>query len=242
MTTMAGESTTNGSVSEVLVIVTAYNEADRIGATLNALGDGFPGAQIWVADDGSDDETPTIAKASGAHVVAAGATVGKGAAATCAGTELLEQLDGAPSGTDPVVVLCDGDLGISAARLRPLVQAIAAGEADLAVGDFATKIGGGFGLTLRYARRAIHRRCNLLTQAPISGQRAMRAGTLRRLLPFADGFGMEVGMTIDAVRAGLRVVEVEVDLEHRATGRTIGGFMHRGRQLIDIWRADRARR
>lgn len=239
---MARESTTNSSVSDVLVIVTAYNEADRIGATLKALGDGFPGAQIWVADDGSDDETSTIATACGANVIAAGATIGKGAAATCAGVALLGHLDGAPSGTDPVVVLCDGDLGVSAARLRPLVQAIATGEADLSVGDFAKKIGGGFGLTLRYARRSIHKRCQLLTHAPISGQRAMRAGTLRGLLPFADGFGMEVGMTIDAVRAGLRVVEVEVDLEHRVTGRTIGGFVHRGRQLIDIWRANWARR
>ena len=41
-------------------------------------------------------------------------------------------------------------------------------------------------------------------------------------------------MTVDAVRAGLRVVEVEVDLEHRATGRTLGGFVHRFRQLRDF--------
>ena len=36
------------------------------------------------------------------------------------------------------------------------------------------------------------------------------------------GFGMEVGMTIDAVRAGHRVIEVELELAHRATGRTPG--------------------
>jgi hypothetical protein len=49
-------------------------------------------------------------------------------------------------------------------------------------------------------------------------------------------------MTIDAARAGQRVVEVELDLHHRATGRTLGGFLHRGRQLIDFVRAYRARR
>ena len=38
-------------------------------------------------------------------------------------------------------------------------------------------------------------------------------------------------MTIDAVRAGLRLEEVELDLEHRATGRDAAGFLHRGRQL-----------
>jgi hypothetical protein len=48
-------------------------------------------------------------------------------------------------------------------------------------------------------------------------------------------------MTIDAVRAGRRVVEIELDLSHRATGRTLAGFVHRGRQLLDIMRAQAAR-
>ena len=43
-------------------------------------------------------------------------------------------------------------------------------------------------------------------------------------------------MTIDAVRAGSRVVELELDLAHRATGRTLAGFVHRGRQLVDFVR------
>jgi hypothetical protein len=62
----------------------------------------------------------------------------------------------------------------------------------------------------------------------------MRGEVLRAVLPFARGYGMEVGMTIDAVRAGYRVAEIELDLEHRATGRTLGGFLHRGRQLRDF--------
>jgi hypothetical protein len=41
-------------------------------------------------------------------------------------------------------------------------------------------------------------------------------------------------MTIDALRAGLDVREVELDLEHRATGRDLAGFVHRGRQLRDL--------
>jgi hypothetical protein len=70
----------------------------------------------------------------------------------------------------------------------------------------------------------------------------MRAETLRELLPLADGFGLETGMDVDAVRAGYSVREVELDLEHRATGRTLGGFLHRGRQLVDILRVYRSRR
>ena len=35
-------------------------------------------------------------------------------------------------------------------------------------------------------------------------------------------------MTVDAVRAGYRLGEYELDLEHRATGRSLAGFLHRG--------------
>ena len=76
-------------------------------------------------------------------------------------------------------------------------------------------------------------------RAPISGQRAMRAAVLRDVLPFAPRYGMEIGMTVDAVRAGHRVGEVELDLSHRATGRTLGGFVHRGRQLRDFRAVER---
>ena len=41
-------------------------------------------------------------------------------------------------------------------------------------------------------------------------------------------------MTVDADRAGLEIVEVELALAHRATGRDWRGFVHRGRQLVDF--------
>jgi hypothetical protein len=47
---------------------------------------------------------------------------------------------------------------------------------------------------------------------------------------------METAMTIDAARAGLTVSEVELELEHRATGRSLAGFLHRGRQLLSFGR------
>ena len=80
------------------------------------------------------------------------------------------------------------------------------------------------------------------SRAPISGQRALRRATLEATLPFAAGYGMEVGMTIDAVRDGARVAEIELDLSHRATGRTAAGFAHRARQLVDFARAYARRR
>src|SRR4029453_2245270 len=141
-----------------------------------------------------------------------------------------------------VVLLCDADLGDSAARLAPVVDEVRDGGCDLAIAAFARRVGGGLGLALGVARWGVERLGGPRLEAPLSGQRALRAGTLRALLPLAAGFGLETGMDVDAARAGYRIREIELDLEHRATGRTPGGFLHRGRQLRDILRAYRSRR
>ncbi len=219
------------------VIVAARNEADRVGEAVRALRSVFPGAAIWVADDASADGTAELALAAGARVVSRGRPHGKGGNVTAAAEAALSD------GVEPrLVLLCDADLGDSAARLVPLVEAVERGECDLAVAAFANRVGGGFGVALRFARLAIRRLCGFEAQAPISGQRAMQVEVLRKTLPFARGYGMEIGMTVDAVRAGYRVGEYELDLTHRATGRTLGGFVHRGRQLLDFARAYLARR
>jgi glycosyltransferase involved in cell wall biosynthesis len=223
----------------VAVIVAAHDEEDRIGATLEALARAFPGATLWVADDGSRDGTAELAAAAGAKVARSDRDVGKGAAMTLAARRALSEHPGA---AQDVFVLCDGDLGESAAQLRPLAAAAGPAGSDLAVAVFARAVGGGFGLALGFAAWAIRRRCGFRARAPISGQRALRRATLEATLPFAAGYGMEVGMTIDAVRAGAAVTEIELDLSHRATGRTAAGFVHRGRQLLDFARAYARRR
>jgi len=219
-----------------VVIVAAQNEAERIGAALDALAAALPGARLMVADDASNDGTQTLAMRHGAWLVSRRRPHGKGANVTATADAAVGEFeDGA------TVLLCDADLGDSVGELVVLVEAIEAGSCDLAVARFADSRGGGFGFTLGYARRAVKRLCGARLETPLSGQRAMRISTLRELIPFADGWGLEVGMTIDAVRAGLRVEEIELPLEHRATGRTPAGFLHRARQLRDIRRATRSR-
>jgi glycosyltransferase involved in cell wall biosynthesis len=218
-------------------VVAARNEADRIGATVTALRKAFPGADVWVADDASEDGTAELALAAGAQVVSRGRPHGKGANVTAA---VEAALSAAPA--PRLVLLCDGDLGASAARLGPLVEAVERGECDLAVAAFSRRVGGGFGIALGFARWAIRRRCGARAAAPISGQRALRTEALRACLPFAAGFGMEIGITVDAVRAGYRLGEYELDLEHRASGRSAAGFLHRAVQLRDFLRVYLARR
>jgi glycosyltransferase involved in cell wall biosynthesis len=221
------------------VIVTARDEADRIQATVAALRDAFPGARIVLAESGSRDATAALAERAGAAIVRTKSPRrGKGRSTTTAARVALEE----PGAASATFLLCDGDLGASAGRLAPLVEAVEADRCDLAVAAFSRRVGGGFGVAVGFARWAIRDLTGVETQAPISGQRALRGASLARLLPFADGFGMETGMTIDALRAGLRLEEIEIDLEHRATTRTLGGFVHRGRQLGHFLRTYLSRR
>ena len=224
-------------MTKLVAIVAARNEADRIGASVDGLREAFPGVEVWVGDDASGDGTAEVALAHGARVVSRGRPHGKGGNVTAAAEAALFG-DGRPD----LLLVCDGDLGASAGRLRELVEAVEAGGCDLAIAAFRHRVGGGFGIALRFARWAIHSRCGYRAGAPISGQRAMRGEVIDAVLPFAPGYGMEIGMTIDAVRAGYRVAELELDLEHRATGRTFAGFLHRGRQLRDFARVWWSRR
>ena len=215
----------------IAVIVCARDEAERLPATLAALAAAFGGARVLVADDGSRDGTAALARAAGAEVVSAPRRLGKGGAATLAARRVLSRaLEPEP----PVFVLVDGDLAQSAKQLPALAQAVRDGRCDLAVAVFASRVGGGFGLAIGFAHKAIRQLTGLDLQAPISGQRALSGPVFATVVPFAPRFGMEIGMTVDAARAGFRIEEIPLDLAHRATGRTLRGFLHRGRQLGDF--------
>jgi hypothetical protein len=202
-------------VAELTVLVAARDEEERIGETVRALALAFPGAEIVVADDGSRDGTAGLAEEVGARVVRLPRR-GKGQALTLAEREL-------PAGP---LLLCDADLE---GDLGPLVE----DAADLAVARFEQREGGGFGVAKAAARALIRLRSGFDAEEPLSGQRFLSPAAREACFPLAAGFGCETRMTIDAARAGLSVREVALPLRHRATGRDLGGFLHRGRQLLD---------
>jgi hypothetical protein len=197
------------------ILVPARDEEVGIEATVTALRRAFPDGEVIVACDGSRDRTAAAARRAGARVVRLPRR-GKGQALTLAERE-------APPGR---LLLCDADLE---GDLTPLLF----GEADLAVAAFSERRGGGFGIAKRIARALVRARSGFEAQEPLSGQRVLSSAAREACFPLAAGFGCEVRMTIDAVRAGLRVREVELPLGHRPTGRDPRGFLHRGRQLLD---------
>lgn len=203
-------------VERLTILVAARDEEARISATVRALRDSFPEAEIVVADDGSRDATAARAEAAGARVVRL-ARRGKGQALT------LGEREASPG----PLLLCDADLR---GDLRPLL----ASSADLAVASFARREGGGFGLAKGAARRLVRALGGIDLLEPLSGQRRLTSAARAVCFPVSSGFGVETRMTIDAARAHLSVEEVELDLEHRSTGGDVRGFLHRGRQLVDL--------
>ncbi|MGB9803308.1 glycosyltransferase family 2 protein [Desulfofundulus sp.] len=212
---------------EVSVLVPAYNEADHIKDTVQAVLSIPEVAEVVVVDDGSTDATAELARASGARVIRLPHNLGKGGALT----------RGAAFCSCDVVLLVDADLGTSAVEARNLLFPVLDGEADMTVARFpAPKRRGGFGLVKGLARAGIRWYTGLVMESPLSGQRAMTQKVLQHLVPFASGFGVEVGMTIKAARLGFRVQEVPVAMTHRETGRDFKGFLHRGKQFWHVAR------
>jgi hypothetical protein len=221
----------------VLALVAAKDEADRVGATVRALRD-LPGmAEVLVVSDGSTDATAARALGAGAHCLDLPRNIGKGGALNAGLAALMGRVAERLSPEPAVLLLADADLAETAGRLGRLLDPVLAGDADLAIADLPAQHGaGGFGVAMGLARRGIANATGRRMAEPLSGQRAVRWEALPALLPFAPGFGIEVAMTIDALRAGLRVVEVEVDLHHNPTGKDLSGLLHRARQARAIAR------
>lgn len=212
----------------VSVLIPAHNEGALIADTVAAARSIDGVTQVIVVDDASEDDTAARAEAAGAKVIRLVFNVGKGAALE-AGASRVASADH--------VLLLDGDLGTTAAQASALLRPLLDGRADMAIARFPKPAGkAGFGLVLRLARWGIRHLGGpgFDPQAPLSGQRALTARCLEATRPFASGYGVEVALTVRALRNGMRVTEVETTMSHAATGRDLAGFIHRGRQFVHV--------
>jgi glycosyl transferase family 2 len=242
---------------DLAVVIPARNESGRVGATVRAAAQ-IPGVDlVVVVDDGSVDGTGCEASRAGATVVRHARNRGK-AAALETGAEavlLLEAADTAtaPRGADAAIapeapgrprhlLFLDADLAETAAQAGPLAQPVLAGQADMTIAVFATKVKqGGHGIVLGLSSAGIQRATGWRPTEPLNGQRCLTRAAFEAARPLAHGWGAETGMTIDLLRKGMRVIEVQVPLAHRATGTDLASQLHRARQLAGVARAIAAR-
>ena len=213
---------------KVVAIIPAFNEEDRITATINAVQSIPEVNRIVVIDDGSKDNTAQLAVDAGARVIRSTRNVGKG--------PVLEHAAKQHEDAD-VILLLDADLADTARQATLLLEPVLAGKLDMSIARFPKPTGkAGFGLVKKLARLEIRRSGGRDEdfQAPLSGQRAVTQSCLSDIRPFARGYGVEVMLTVRALRAGYRVQEIETTMAHKATGRNLRGFLHRGKQFRDV--------
>jgi hypothetical protein len=233
------------------VVIPARNEFDRIGATVRAAAR-IPGVDIVVVvDDGSSDGTGTEAAVAGAAVVRHARNRGK-AAAMETGAEAVRVIEAeraavgrslagtAGNAVAPArhLLFLDADLAETAAEAGPLAEPVMAGRADMTIAVFSTRVKrGGHGLVIGLSGAGIERATGWRPIEPLNGQRCLTRAAFEAARPLASGWGAETGLTIDLLRKGMRIAEVQVPLAHRATGQDLPSQVHRARQLLGVARA-----
>jgi len=228
---------------DVAVVIPARNESDRIGATVKAAAS-LPGVDtVVVVDDGSADDTAAAAEAAGAAVMRHPRNRGK-AAAMETGAEAVRLLESGQGGAEQHraaphhLLFLDGDLAESAADAAPLITPVRDGQADMTIAVFSQRVKqGGHGFVMSLSGSGIERATGWRPAQPLNGQRCLTRAAFDVATPLAPGWGVETGLTIDLLRQGLRVVEVEVPLAHRATGGDWRAQLHRAHQFVDVARA-----
>jgi glycosyltransferase involved in cell wall biosynthesis len=199
------------------VVVPTHNEEAHLAASVRRLhaylADRFPFTwRITIADNGSRDATPTIARRLALQLPGVSADVrdaaGRGGA-----------LRAAWSASDATVVAyMDVDLSTDLDALLPLVAPLLSGHSDVAIGS---RLAPG-ARTRRGAKREVISRCyNAILHLALHtsfrdaqcGFKALRADTARDLLPRVvdDGWFFDTELLVVAQRAGLRIVELPVD-------------------------------
>lgn len=213
---------------DISIIIPAYNEEEMLPNTLNALRcTPLPGkTEVIVVDDGSKDFTRAVAGIWADQVIALDANHGKGFALS----KGLEKAKGEN------ILFLDADLGDSARYAGCLWDGMLESEADLVLATFPPAVHGGYGLVKKWAQRQLIRRMGRKVGSPLSGQRLLNRNAVEAIENWDCGFGIEVSMLLDIFKAGLKVTEVHVPFSHRETKKDLRGFLHRGKQFIEMRR------
>ncbi len=214
---------------KVLAVVPVYNEADKISDTIEGLKKIDSIDKILVVNDGSTDNTAEVVDKLGVSIINLEKNQGKGFAMKKA----MEQKE------YDYIAFVDGDLGLSSVEAEKLIYPVVSGEVDFTIAKFpnssdVTHIKGGFGFVKRLAKRGVYFYTKQEVNTSLSGQRVYRREVMDVMEYIPARYGIEVAMTIQALKNDFTFKEVPVKMTHRYTERSLKGFKHRGKQFFDI--------
>lgn len=198
---------------DVSVVIPAFNEAERLPATLGQLVDFLEARrspwswEIVVSDDGSTDGTVEACAGPRVRVVRSARNRGKGHAVRL----------GMLAARGGVRVMCDADGSMPASELPHLVEPASRGEADVVIGS--RYLGGGRSQGQSRVRRAWSRLAHGATQSLVPGvfdlhcgYKAFRAAAADDVFARAtlDRWGFDLEVLALAQRRGHRILEVPI--------------------------------
>lgn len=178
------------------IVFPCLNEEAALPWVLSRIPAGY---RAIVVDNGSTDRSVEVAEAAGAFVVVE-TRRGFGAAAHA----------GLLAATAPIIAFCDADASMNPEDLVPLVDLVASGRADLALGRRRPTSAGAWPVHARFANFALSYLMRRATKVPLHDLGPMRAARREALITLdlhdrRSGYPLE--MVLNAARAGWSIVE-----------------------------------
>ena len=187
------------------VIIPALNEEKAIASVIRyALSDPATG-EVIVVDDSSIDRTAQIAREEGAIVITS-SMLGKG----------VSMRDGIEIAQYAFVTFLDGDLsGLRPDIITDMIKPLRENQADFVKAKFGRGGGRVTELTAKPMLKVFFPELAHFSQ-PLGGIISGRVSLLKNLT-FESGYGVDIGLLIDAFRKGARLAEVDIgSLEHES--------------------------
>ena len=214
----------------IIVVVPAYNEAEKIGETIAELlngtsdlvADGYE-VRIYVVNDGSTDETAQIAREAGAHRVLTH-KVNRGLGAAIRTGLAAARDDGAW-----VAVKFDADLQHNPKDIRALLQPVIDDEAEVVYGNRFQRIEYRMPLVRRTGNRVFTWLMSRLTGWPLKDSQpgifaVSRAYLANFYLPGDYNYTQQI--LLDAFHKGMRFAHVSVAFRARVSGKSFVSFRY----------------
>jgi len=212
---------------QVVVVIPAYQAAATIRDVITRTQATLPSAQIIVVDDGSTDGTGDAGRGTHTTLITHPRNRGKGAA-------LRTGIREATARGASVVVTIDADAQHPPEEIPRLLQPILEGRSDLVLG--ARKRDQAMPISRRFTNWLSATLASRIGGQPVrdaqTGFRAFTREVAERVQPAGNRYEYEANFLLDALRAGFRVVSVDVP--------TIYGARSHFRAWGDTWRMARA--
>lgn len=191
----------------ILIVIPAYNEEERIGLLLDKLSGLFNLSDVLVVDDGSEDETASIANDYGVFLVKQPTNLGKGMA-------LKKGFEFAIEKGYEAVITMDSDLQHNPEEIPKFIRLIEEEGGDILIGTREHDLH-----NMPFMRFLVNNVTSLVASILAgervhdsqSGYRLIRSKVLRDIELNTSRFQMETEIIVKAARKGYTIKEVPIE-------------------------------